>query len=55
MPAFRRSAAIAHELQQELEHVDEVQVERQRTQHDRLADEIGAGDLRVGFLERCVS
>ena len=35
--AGSRLVAVAQEAQQELEHVDEVQIERERAEHDRLS------------------
>src|ERR1044072_2114685 len=42
---------VAHEAQQEQEHVDEVEIERQRAHDLRLAVKIGAGDREVHALD----
>ena len=43
--------ALAEEAQQELEHVDEVQIEAERPHDGRFADHVRAGDLIIGELD----
>src|SRR3546814_21091743 len=46
-----RLAAVAHEAQQEEEEVDEVEIERQRAHHHRLADHLRSLDVEVHALD----
>ena len=48
--AFSGSLALAHEAEQKLEHVDEVQIQRQRAHHRHLVQREGGNRVRVGHL-----
>ena len=48
---MRSVAAAAHEAQQEQEHVDEVEVEAERPEDDRLAFPVGATQVLIVVLE----
>src|SRR5690606_17414035 len=47
----RRSLPLAKEAEQELEHVDEVQVQAQRAEDDRLAGELAPAQVEVLLLQ----
>src|SRR6185369_15228420 len=50
-PDAWKSAAVAEQTQEEQEHVDEVEIQRQRAENDRLARKIATLDLVIHQLQ----
>src|SRR3546814_5325467 len=50
-PCPVRLFAAAHKVEQEGEHVDEVEIERQRAHDHRLADKVGPADMEIHALD----
>src|SRR3546814_17190822 len=50
-PCPVRLFAAAHKVEQEGEHVDEVELERQRAHAHRLADKVGPADIEIHALD----
>src|SRR3546814_5455338 len=50
-PCPVRLFAAAHQVEQESEHVDEVEIERQRAHDHRLADKVGRSEEHTSELQ----